>query len=895
MLDDLKHRLRALFRRDTVERELDDELRFHFDRQVEKYMQDGLDRTEAVRRARLEFGGLDQVKEEYRDSLGVRLLTDLRRDVVLAVRTLKRQPGFSATAILTLALGIGATTAIFSVVYGVLLKPLPFYEPDRLVALYHLAPGFGGATKAPPGNAMYFTYREHGRVFEDIGLWNAGDVSVVRNGEPEQVQALRITDGLLPLLGIRPGLGRLIRREDDVPGAPNRVALTHAYWQRTFGGARDVVGQSLIIDAKPYEIIGVLPASFKLLDTHPQVVLPARINRATTLTAGFGPYHGVARLKPGVTLAQANDDIARMIPLLTKLFPLMPGVTQAMWDAVGTAPNVRPLSDDVIGEMGRPLWILLGTVAFVLLMAWTNVANLLLVRAETRQREFAVRRALGASRGRMVAELLAESLMLGVAGGAAGVLFARAAIGLLRRIAPVALPRVDDIGIGGVVLLFTLALSVVTALMFGFVPALRLGSNFLVLKEAGRSISDAPGRHRTRNTLVVAQVALTFVLLIVSGLMVRTFIAMRQVQPGFVGPAELQTFRVALPGSLIKDPQKVARTYEEFVERLKHVPGVVAIGLANQVPMDGSVGQAPLSVEDHPVAGLPPSRRAKGIGPGYFETIGTPLLAGRAMTWIDIHHPTPIAWISENLAREYWEDPSKALGKRIGGSPQGPWNEIVGVVGNVREQGLNQPAPAIVYFPMSEYSPIDGTTLFVGRDMLYLVRSNRVGTPGFVRELQEAVWSVNPDVPLANVRTLDEIMAESMAQTSFAMVMLAIAAAVALLLALVGIYGVVSYIAAERTYEIGIRMALGAQSGDVRGLFLRHGLTLTLTGIVLGIGAAVLLTPTVSALLYGVAPTDPVTYAGVAIALGAVTLLATYLPARRASRMEPLLALRSGM
>ena len=884
MLDDLKHRLRALFRRETVERELDDELRFHFERQVEKYMQDGLDRTEAVRRARLEFGGLDHVKEEYRDSLGVRAITNLRRDVVLAARTLRRQPGFSATAILTLALGIGATTAVFSVVYGVLLKPLPFRDPDRLVSLYHVTPA---SQKDIQPAAAYFTYRENGRVFEDIGLLQGGNVTVTRSGVPERAQVMRVTDGTLSLLGVRAELGRLIQKEDDAPGAPLRVVLTHAYWQQTFGGSKDVVGRSLIIDARPYEIIGVLPASFKWLNSAPQLLLALRLNRANTLTGAFS-YNGIGRLRPGVTLAQANDDIARMIPLIVKRFPLMPGLTQEMWDSVGLAPNVRPLTEAVIGGMSRPLWILLGTVGIVLLMAWTNVANLLLVRAEGRQREFAVRGALGASRVRIAAELLTESLMLGLAGGACGILFAQAGIDLLRRIAPAALPRVDDIGLNAVGLLITLVTSVATSLLFGLIPVVRSrGISAELLKESGRSSTDAPGRHRTRNTLVVAQVALALVLLVVSGLMARTFVALRQVQPGFVRPAEVQTFSIALPASLIRDRQQVAQAYEQMAERLKQVPGVEAVGLGD-VTLSGFGARAPVYIEGRPVQGLPPGGLIKLIGAGYFETLGNPVILGRAIAWSDIFQFRPVVLISENLAREYWGTPEHAIGQRIGYYSEGPWEEVVGIVGNVRADGLDQSAPRLVYRPMANAE-------FVIRDMTYVVRSRRIGTPGFLRELQQAVWSVNPHVPFAGVRTLDEVEAASMSRTSFATVMLAIAAGVALLLALVGIYGVVSYIAAERTYEIGIRMALGAQSGDVRGLFLRHGLALTLIGIGLGVGAALLVTPVMSALLYGVAPTDPVTYVGVALALAIVTLVATYLPARRASRIDPIIALRSGV
>jgi predicted permease len=588
----------------------------------------------------------------------------------------------------------------------------------------------------------------------------------------------------------------------------------------------------------------------------------------------------VARLKPGITLAEANDDIARMIPLILEQFPLQPPESREMWEGVGLAPNVIPLSEIVIGHIGRSLWILFGAVGIVLLMAWANVVNLLLVRAEGRQREFAVRAAIGASRRRIAATLLSESLVLGLAGGTLGVLFAQAGISLLRRVAPARLPRVDDIAIDGVILLFTLTLSIATALLFGLLPAVKFGAlDFHVLKDAGRSASDAPGRHRTRNVLAVAQVALALVLLIVSGLMIRTFVAMRQVQPGYVRPAEVQTFRVRVPPTLTRDPQQLARTYEEIADRLAHVPGVAAVGLARSIGMDAATLGAPISAEDRPVPGTPPTRHVKPIAPGYFETMGNPVVAGRALTWTDIHQTAPVTLISENLAREYWGEPSNALGKRISG-PEG-WLEIVGVVGDERLNGLNQPAPTIVYWPMEN-----------NRDMAYVVRSPRVGRPGFLRELQQAVWSVNPNLPLATVRTLQEIEADSMAQTSFAMVMLAIAASVALLLGVVGIYGVIRYIAAQRIGEIGIRMALGAQTGDVRRLFLRHGLVLTLCGITVGIGAATFLTRVMSALLFGVTPMDPLTYAAASAVLATVALLATYLPARRATKVDPLAALR---
>lgn len=876
-------RLHDSFRRQALDRELDDEIATHLELATAEMQARGMNPEQARRAALKHFGGLTQTREADRDVRsfpGLETMWIVARD---AVRSLRKQPRFAAVAIVTLALGIGATTAVYSVVNGVLLKPLPFRDPDRLVALYHVTPA---SRKDVQGAATYFTYRDHGRVFEDIGLWQVGNAAVIRGGVPEQVRVLRVTDGTLSLLDVRAELGGLIGRDDDVAGAPLVAVLTHAYWQQAFGASPDVVGQPIVINGEPSEVIGVLPASFKFLNADPQVVVPLRLNRATTRTGSLG-QNGIARLRPEVTLAQANDDLARMIPLIVREFPLMTGVTQEVWDAVGLAPNVRPLSEAVVGDLRRPLWILLGTVAIVLLMAWTNVANLLLVRAESRQQEIAVRGAVGASRGRIAAALLSESLVLGLAGGALGVVFAQAGIDLLRWLAPVALPRLNEIRIDASVLIVTLGISIVTSLLFGAVPVLRSRLfSAEVLKESGRASTDSPGRHRMRNTLVVGQIALAVVLLTVSGLMARTFVTMRQVQPGFASPAEVETFELSLPAALVGDGKQVVSTYEQISERLQQVPGVTAVGVGI-ITMDGRAGKGPIFVEGVAAPTLPPIRFIWPVGAGYFEAMGNPIVAGRTITWTDIHQLRRLVVISENLALEYWDTPEKAVGRRIKSFGDAPgWQEIVGVVGNVRADGLNHPAPALLYVPVANEDAVNRSTM-------YVVRSGRAGSAGFRQELQQAVWSVNARVPLANIRTLAEIQADSMARTSFATVMLAIAASVALLLALVGVYSVVSHIAAERTNEVGIRIALGAQAADVHRLFLRHGLMLTFTGIGLGLAAAMLLTPVMSALLYGVGPTDPVTYTAVSMALAAVTLLATYLPARRAARVQPAIALRS--
>ncbi len=485
------------------------------------------------------------------------------------LRRLGPTPLFTAISVLTLGVGIGANAAIFSVVYGVLLKPLPFEAPDRLVGLWHRAPGMG-LDLLNQSPSTYFTYRESGRVFEDVGLWTTWQATVTGRREPERVQVLAMTDAILPLLGTQALQGRLFTKADDSPGAPGRVILTYGYWQRKFGGSRDVIGRTLQVDGVSREVIGVLPTTFKFLRESPSLLMPLQLDRSKTFIGSFN-YSGIGRLKPGITIAEADADIARMIPLILDRFPLPPGFSRQMFNDVRLAPYTRPLSQDVIGDIGSMLWILLGTVGVVLLIACANVANLFLVRTEGRQQELAVRVALGASRGRIAARLLGESLVLGAAGSALGLVLAQAGIALLVKLAPTGLPRLDEIAIDPIVLGFTASISLVAALLFGALPVLKFGApGIMALREGGRSSSEGPDRHRARNVLVITEVALALVLLIVSGLMVRTFVALRQVQPGFVKPEEVQTFRISVPDALIADAdaERVARLHQQIGERL---------------------------------------------------------------------------------------------------------------------------------------------------------------------------------------------------------------------------------------------------------------------------------------------------------------------------------------
>jgi predicted permease len=811
-----------------------------------------------------------------------------------SIRRLFKTPAFALTAIITVGAAIGANALIFSVVNGVILKPLPYAEPQSLVGVWLTAPG---VMQGPlqQSAATYFMIRDAGQSFQDIGLWQNGTATITGRGEPEQIETLNVTDGTLPVLGIRPALGRGFSKEDDLPKGPSVVLIAHRYWQRAFGGNPSAVGQSVMVNGTAREVIGVLPEDFRFLRANPQVILPMKLDRATIHAAGFN-HQGLARLKPGVSIAQANADVERLLPSLTQRFPLPQGFTQKMFDDARFGSLVRPLDVDVVGDIGSMLWILLGTVALVLLVACANVANLFLVRAEARQQELAIRLALGAEARRVAWQLMSESLLVALAGGVIGTALAYGGIQLLLYLQPAQLPRLNEIRLDPIVLLFTLAISLAAGLLFGAIPILKYARPHMAsaLKDSSRGSSEGRERHRARNTLVVAQVALAAILLVASGLMVRTFLAIRDVPPGFRNPESVLTFRISIPTAVVGDLDQVARMHEEIARRLEAVAGVDSVGLTSSVTMDGNDNNDPIWVEDVPQADerIPALRRMKYLGARYFETMGNPIIAGRDFTWADVHTAAPVAILSENLAREYWGEPAKAIGKRVRRTPKTGWVEVVGVVGNERQDGATQPQPTMIYWPMKVSESIGGQR-FVQRSLAYAVRSTRLQSPGFINEVQQAVWGVNPNLPLARVRTLQQIYDESMAQTSFVLVILGIAASVTLLLGLVGIYGVIAYIVAQRRREVGIRMALGAQSDSVQRIFVTRGLSLTAIGLAVGLVAAAALMRVLSSLLFGVKPFDPLTYLAVIAGLGGVALLATWLPARQATRIDPMSALRA--
>jgi predicted permease len=824
---------------------------------------------------------------------GANLMQELR----FSLRRMRATSGLTFVILLTLAVGIGANTAIFSVVNGILLKPLPYDEPDQLVSIWASAPAMG-EEQLPMSPAVNFTIEDESPLLESIGIWSTGSVTILGEDEPRRVQTVTVTAGVLPALRVQPVLGRYFTVEDDTPGTPRTILISHAYWQSRYGGNSGVIGQALTINDVPREIIGVMPAEFRFFSNDPVIYFPARFNRASLFVGNFS-YPCIARVKDGVDLEDLRSDLMRLLPIAVERYP--GGMTMEILEQAQADFVIHSLRDDIVGDVGNVLWVLLGSVGIILLIACANVANLFLVSAEIRERELAVRSALGATRGQITGQFLLESVVMGVLGGAFGLGLAYAGLHLLLTSVQTDLPRVEEITVDPTVLLFTVAVSLFAGLLFGILPVFRYGRMNLAgaLKEGGRWAADGKDKHRARSGLVIAQVALALVLLVGSGLMIRSFQTLRRVDPGFKAPEELLAARLTIPGTEIPDDQDAAAAFEQIARRLEEVSGVTSVGLSTSITMDGAGGYDPIWVEDHPVSDgqMPPIRRFKWTGPGYHATMQNPVIAGRTFTWDDVHNRAEVVVVTENFAREYWDDPADAVGKRIGtGQAPGEWFEILGVVGNVRDDGVTQPPTPVVYWPMALarfWPEMRGDEPFIPRTHTFVIRSSRVGTPDFLPDIRAAVSSVNPNLPFSTVRTMSDLLRGSMARTSLTLVLLAIAASVALLLGTIGIYGVISYAVSQRTRELGVRIALGAGGREVVQMVLRQGLVLAGVGVAIGLVSAYGLTRLMSALLYGVSPTDPLTYAVVAVVLVGVAMLASYLPARRAASVDPIEALRA--
>ena len=883
-------RLLWLVRRDELESGLDEEIRFHIDGQTQKNLQAGMSPEEARRQALIKFGGVERTREGARDQFRLRSVEDFLRDLRYSARALRRAPAFTVVAIVTLAFGIGATTAMFSVVNGVLLRPLPYPEQERLIDVVHQAPNLG-IGRLYASSAIYFTYADHNRTFDGVGYWDwdKSPVTVSGSGEPEAVQSLEVTHEVLALLGGEPILGRRFTAEDDRPGSLPTAVISHRYWQRKLGGA-DPLGRTLVVDGVPRQIIGVLAPSFRFFRYPADIYYPLQPVRAE---ARFPSFDGraIARLKKGVTLEEANADVTRMIPILRAQYG--PGA----WENTRFGPNLQYLKDSVVGNLGETLWLMMGTIALLLLIACANVANLVLVRTQAQRPQLAIRAALGAGWGAIARVVFSESVILGLAGGAAGLAVAYFSLPLLVSLGAEELPQILAVEIDVTVLLVTLGVSLFATAVFALLPILQLASPAARLTgslRTGRTLTEGRESHRTRNVLVVSQVALALVLLIGSGLMIRTFQRLRQVDPGFRDAAHVQTFQVTVPRAAPADmrqpdpgsAERELRGKQQILDSIASLPGVESVGFAgfsDGLPMDGDGRQVFMVVDGRPPApdGTTPATEIQFVSPGFVETLRMPVLAGRAFDWHDVYGGRPVVLVSENLARAQFGSPAAALGRRVAFHPQGPRWDVVGVVKDVHHDGVGREAPQTVIRPV-----------VASEAVAFVVRSPRAGTAGFLGELRKAVWSVNPNLSLEAEQTLGDMYDHSMARTAMTLKLLTITGGIALLLGLIGIYGMVSYAISQRRREIGIRLALGARHGQVRRMFVRLALVLVGIGVAIGLAASAGLTRLMESQLFGVSALDPLTHAAVALALFAAAGLASYVSAQQASALDPVEVLR---
>jgi predicted permease len=816
-----------------------------------------------------------------------------RTEIGQMLRRLARRPGFAAAAVLTLALGIGATVAIFTVVYGVLLRPFPYADSERLVGLWHSAPALG-MDQLNQSYGSYTLYRERARTIEDAGLYDVTSFNVAGSGEPERLIGARATASVFSVLGVTPIAGRFFSAEEDAPEGPDVLILSHGFWQRRFAGSPDAVGAVLQLDGKPWEVIGVMPAGFAFPDDRVEIWVPHPISTESLSEVDFS-FDAVARLRPGVTVEQASAELDALLPELPEAYP--GALSQQLLEESGIEAFANSLRDDRVGDVRRVLWVLLAAVGFVLLIACANVANLLLVRTEGRQRELAVRLAMGASRGRLARGLMAESVFLAALGGLLGVGLAAVGIRGLARLDPGTLPRLAEIRVDAPVLAFALLVSLVAGLAFGVLPSLRLRGRVLgaALAEGGRgAVAGRESRH-VRDVLVVAQVVLAVVLLFGSALMIRTFQALIGVDPGF-DRASVLTLRLTLHGEeRYGEAEARARFWTRLIDEARVLPGAARAATVLNLPLTDGDTNPGLIIEDFPPQpGDPPLvARQNLVSDGYFETLGIPILRGRGLDRRDVDQRRPSAVVSAAFARRVWGETSP-LGKRLKrGLPteqSAPWYEVVGVAGGVRDDDLTADPVEMVYFPLiAQEGDETGWTPW----SMSLAVAVEGGDPARLGPaVRDLVRRLDGELPVIRMRTTAEITRGAMARTTFTMALLGVASVIALVLGSIGIYGVLSHSVAQRTREIGVRLALGAGPGTVFGALVGQGLRLTGVGVVLGLAGAVVAGRVLGALLFGVEAGDPLSLIAVVALLILVAAAASFVPAQRAARIAPTEALR---
>ncbi|HKE27883.1 MAG TPA: ABC transporter permease [Bryobacteraceae bacterium] len=898
MLSDVLYRVRSLFARGRVEDELDEELRFHYENAVARGVREGLTQDEALRRARILVGGIDQLKEECRDARGVRFVEILIQDLRYAVRTLCQKPVFAGFAILTLALGIGANTAIFSVVNAVLLRSLPFPEPARLVRIRFSNPGLGlhGVLYSVP---ELQDLRSRAGVFESVTGICRGSVNMTGGVQPERLEVVLASANYFTLLGVAPQIGRLFGRDDEVPGIGPSAVISDSLWRRDFSGDPNVLGRTIRIDGEAYRIAGVLPPAFRYpsrsgrISPHdvdvwlaygfmaPSDPKPTRSTRA---------FPGViGRLKRGITFAQAQARLTAMAAEIRREFPA-DYPPQARWTI-----EIVPMQDDLVGDVRPMLLVLLGAVMLVVLMVSLNIANLLLARASVRQREMALRSALGASRPRILAQMLTESMLLSSIGGIVGIAAAFVGLRFLLQLIPPGTPRLTEVDLDGRVLLFAVLASVLTGLIFGLAPALHaMRSNlFPGIRENSRGCGASAKTGRFRDLLVISELALALVLMVGAGLLLGTLRSLLDENPGF-NPTQLVTANVNLPypGDPAKDPYhtlgRQIAFYRELSRRINSIPGVTLAGFASQLPNSDFGFRFPLAIEDRPANGDAELRaRDIPINPDYFEVMQIPLVRGRNFSNADEGGKQRVAIVDESTARRYWPD-RDALGRRIR-MGQGPWMTIVGIVKDVKQDGLDAVGFPHVYVPM--YQDFDVSQGYIFRDFVIAARTS-LPVSTLEPEIRRQVSSLDPDLPVYDVASMNHLLDRSLASRRLAAQMVGGFALVALLLASIGIYGLLAFMVGQRSREIGVRVALGASRADVMKLIVGKGVILAGIGIPAGVLAASAAASMMGSVLYGVRSHDPIVFLAATVLLFVVTLLASYLPARRATRVDPNTALR---
>ena len=882
----LRSALRNLFTRPHVERELDADVRAYVDLLTDEKVRAGMDRNDARRAALVELGGIERVKDEVREVRTGAVLETTARDVRYAIRTLIRRPGFTVVAVIALALGIGATSAIFSVVNGVLLRPLPYRDPDGLVVILH-----EGRNPVAPAN--YLDWKRQSSLFSSFGAaeyWSG----TVTGDVPERVQGLKVTSDVLAMTGVRPLIGRSFRADDDATTGDLPIILSWGYWQRRFAGKPNILGTSLIVSGTSYTVVGVMPRGFDF----PMFWAPG-VQMWTPLALGerassrqSQSLRLFARLRRDASLEAAQAQMSAIAANLERAFP-------------GTNPavTVTPLATMVVGDIRTALLVLLGAVGFVLLIACANVAHMLLARASARHREMTVRLALGASRARLLRQLLTESVVLALVGGTLGIALARLGLRTLVALAGTSLPRADAIGLDLYVLAVTTVISLLTGLGFGLLPALRVSRSEMseALRDGARGSTEGAGRSRIRSILVASEIALALVLLAGAGLAMRSFAALRAIDPGF-DPRGVLSAVVSLYGTAEAPPGRRDAFYTSTLERVRQLPGVESASLINHLPIAGDIWGLQFLIEGRPrprPADVPRST-FRVVYPGYFATMRLPLLRGRDVAETDRADAPRVVVVNDFFARRYWPN-EDAVGKRVTFNPAAPaptWFTVVGVVKNDVQSDWSAPAQEEVFLPYSqerEYLQSDGG--HVGY-MTLVVRTScgavRACNPASLAPaIRDAVGSLDRSVPVTDVQTMEDVITGANARPRFTLVLLATFAAVALVLAAVGIYGVISYAVSRRTHEIGVRVALGASPSAVVRLVVAQGMRVVTVGVVIGLAGALLASRLMTQLVYGVRVTDPMTYVGVAALLGAVALVASYIPARRATRIDPLAAMRT--